>query len=253
MKIGLFIPCYVDQFYPHVGIATLQLLESLGCEVDFPMQQTCCGQPLANSGMEQEAIPIYQHFVHTFEDYDYVVAPSSSCVYHVKHHYNVLPQDDAVKVLREKTMDVCAFLIDVLQLAELPASFPHKVGLHQSCHGLRGLRMAKSSELQTQPYSKWEQLLGMVSDIELITLDRPDECCGFGGTFSVFEAAVSTKMGTDKINDHQRNGAQYITSGDMSCLMHMDGLLKRNKSRMQVIHIVEILARNLVHKSEVIS
>ncbi|NND08594.1 MAG: (Fe-S)-binding protein [Saprospiraceae bacterium] len=253
MKVGLFIPCYVDQFYPQVGVATLRLLESVGCEVEFPMQQTCCGQPLANSGMEQEAIPIYQHFVETFQAYEYVVAPSSSCVYHVNHHYDVMPQNETVKDVRNKTLDVCAFLVDVLQIKDLTASFPYKVGLHQSCHGLRGLRMAKSSELRTPSYSKWEQLLSMVSDIELITLDRPDECCGFGGTFSIFEAAVSTKMGTDKINDHQRNGAQYITSGDMSCLMHMDGLLKRTKSKTKVIHMVEILAGHLVSKEEMLT
>ncbi len=110
MNVGLFIPCYVDQFYPQVGIATLHLLEKLGCAVTYPAKQTCCGQPLANTGMEQEAISIYQHYVETFKDFDYIVAPSSSCVYHVKHHYDVIPQDPQVIAVRDRTTDICAFL-----------------------------------------------------------------------------------------------------------------------------------------------
>ncbi len=241
MKVGLFIPCYVDQFFPQVGIATLTLLEKLGCEVTFPMQQTCCGQPLANSGMESDAKSIYHHFVEVFSSFSYIVAPSSSCVYHVKHHYNIIEQNEDVQQVRNHVYDICAFLVDVLKVEQFQASFPHKVGLHQSCHGLRGLRMAKASEQVIPAYSKWLTLLQGVPDIELIDLDRPDECCGFGGTFAVTHEAVSVKMGKDKIDDHSRNGAEYITSGDMSCLMHLDGLLRRKKSSVKVKHIVEIL------------
>ncbi|MDH3651469.1 MAG: (Fe-S)-binding protein [Saprospiraceae bacterium] len=242
VKVGLFIPCYINQFYPSVARATLKLLESLGCQVAYPVSQTCCGQPPANSGLEREAIPIYEHFVHIFGDYDYTVAPSGSCVHHVRHHFDVLDQAAAVQHVRERTLDIVEFMVDILDVQEIEAHFPHKVGLHQSCHGLRGLRLASPSELITDRYSKWERLLNMVDGLELATLDFADECCGFGGTFSVSEEAVSVKMGKDRILDHQRNGATFITSGDMSCLMHMDGILRRKKQDLQVIHLVEILA-----------
>jgi L-lactate dehydrogenase complex protein LldE len=242
MKVALFIPCYVDQFYPQVGKATLRLLEKFGCDVEYPADQTCCGQPPANSGMEREALPIYRHFIETFHPYDYIIAPSGSCVYHVRHHYDVLDQSDEVQKIRKHTLDICTFLLEVLKIDHLNARFPYKVGIHQSCHGLRGLRMAKSSELIIPAFSQWQTLLEMVDDIELIELNRPDECCGFGGTFAVKEEPVSVKMGQDRIRDHEKNGAEVITSGDMSCLMHMEGILKRENSPIRVKHIVEILA-----------
>ena len=241
MKIGLFIPCYIDQFYPQVGIATLHLLKKLDCDVSVPLAQTCCGQPLANSGLEHKAKDIYHHLVQTFAGFDYVVAPSASCVYHIRHHYDIVEQTEQVQFLRSHTLDITEFLTDILQIQSLDSYFPHKVGLHRSCHGLRGLRLAKSSELIQTSYSKWEILLGMVQGLELVPLDFPDECCGFGGTFSVFEEAVSAKMGKDRISDHHRNGAEYITAGDMSCLMHLEGIIRRNKNKLKVKHLVEIL------------
>ena len=240
-KIGLFIPCYIDQFYPQVAVATLELLEKLGCSVTYPMQQTCCGQPLANSGMEEEARNIYNHFVKTFEAFDYIVTPSGSCTYHIMHHYAILKQTEAVKAIRSKTLDLAEFLLDILKVGQLEAQFPYKVGLHQSCHGLRGLGLGSASERMEDRSSKIEILLNMVESIELVPLDRPDECCGFGGTFAISEAAVSVKMGKDRIADHQRNGAKFITAGDMSCLMHLEGLLKRQNSEIKVIHLAEIL------------
>ena len=241
MKVALFVPCYVDQFYPQVGRAALELLEKCGCSVDYPNAQTCCGQPLANSGMEQAAKPIYHHFVDTFSTYDYIVAPSASCAYHVAHHYDIIDQTEDVQKVRSSVYDMTAFLVDVLKVKALKARFPHKVGLHQSCHGLRGLQLARSSEQMMDDYSKWNDLLSMVSDIELVQLDRPDECCGFGGTFAVAEEAVSVKMGKDRVKDHLQSGAEFITSGDMSCLMHMEGLIRRNNWPIQVKHLVEIL------------
>jgi len=244
MKVGLFIPCYIDQFYPKVAIATLQLLEKLGCEVTYPLEQTCCGQPLANSGMEKEAIPVYRHFVDTFESYDYIVAPSGSCTYHVKHHYDVLPQEEKVVAVRDKTLDLAEFCLDILQIDSLEVEFPYKVGLHQSCHGLRGLRLGLATERMLVAQSKWHRLLGMVTGIEVVELDRPDECCGFGGTFAVAEAEVSVKMGKDRIADHIKNGVEVLTSSDMSCLMHLDGIIQRQKSPLKVIHLAEILNGN---------
>ena len=241
MKVGLFIPCYINQFYPKVGIATLEILEKCGVKVHYAPEQTCCGQPLANSGLEKEAIPVYKHFVEVFADYEYVVAPSASCAYHVQKHYDVIEQRPAVKHLRKNTWDLVAFLTDVLKIEDLNANFPHKVGLHKSCHGLRGLRMAQSSERALPPFSKWESLLGKVNGLEMIEVGFADECCGFGGTFAVQEAAVSAKMGRDKVNDHLSHGVEYITSGDMSCLMHLEGIIRRKKLPINVIHIAEIL------------
>ncbi len=210
----------------------------------FPIGQTCCGQPIANSGMEAEAIPIYHHYVKTFLEYDYIVAPSASCVYHVRHHYDVLDQTKEVSHVRNKTLDIAEFLLDVMNINALNAIFPYRVGLHQSCHGLRGLNLASPSELISRHFSKCEQLLGMVDGLELMPLQFPNECCGFGGTFSVMEEAVSIKMGRDRIKDHLDNQVQYITSGDMSCLMHLDGIIKRQGETLKTIHLVEILTAN---------
>lgn len=241
MKIGLFIPCYIDQFYPQVGIATLTLLEKLGCRVEYPTGQTCCGQPMANTGCEEEAIPTYHHYVKNFEPYDYIVSPSGSCVYHVRKHYDIIEQTEAVKHVRERTLDLSEFLLDVLKIEDLDSRFPHKVGLHQSCHGLRGLRLGPDTErVETFP-SKIHRLLGMVDGIQLMPLDRPDECCGFGGTFAINEPAISVKMGKDRIADHERNGVEVITASDMSCLMHLEGLIRRQQKKIRVMHIAEIL------------
>jgi L-lactate dehydrogenase complex protein LldE len=243
-KIGLFIPCYIDQFYPQVGIATLELLEKLGQEVVYPPKQTCCGQPLANSGSEKNAMETYKHFVRNFQGFDYIVTPSGSCAYHVRRHYDILEQTEAVKKVRETTYELCEFLTDILQTDDLKIRFPHKVGIHNSCHGLRGLKLASASELVEQRYSKLRRLLEKAEGIEIVELDRNDECCGFGGTFSIFEPDISVKMGRDRIADHERNGVEIITAADMSCLMHLEGILRREKKPIQVKHIAEILNAN---------
>lgn len=241
MKVGLFIPCYVNQFYPSVAIATLQLLEKLGIEVIYPIGQTCCGQPMANSGFEHLTKDCNKLFLNNFQDFDYIVSPSGSCVLHVKDHLHVDGREVESTTLRNKVFELTEFLTDILKVDRLTASFPYKVGLHQSCHGQRGLKLAQMTELVAPPYSKTEKLLQLVSDIELIQLSRKDECCGFGGTFCVSEEAVSVKMGKDRITDHLQHEADYITGNDMSCLMHMEGILKRQKSAVKVIHIAEIL------------
>jgi len=244
MKIGLFIPCYIDQFFPQAGIAAFELLKKLGCDVEYPTGQTCCGQPMANSGNEADAKKVYKHFVRTFSKYDYIVGPSGSCVNHVRKHYDNIAQSNEVTHVRTNTLDFPEFLVDVLKIKSLDAYFPYKVGLHQSCHGHRGLKLAKSSELVGKDYSKIRKLLGMVKGIELVQLDRNDECCGFGGTFSVKEPEISIKMGLDRIDDHLRNGAEVMTGGDMSCLMHMQGISLRRKDNIKYMHLVEILNAN---------
>jgi len=244
LRIGLFIPCYIDQFYPQVGIATFELLQKLDMDVVYPEKQTCCGQPLANSGAEKEAIPIYKNFVRNFCEFDYIVTPSGSCAYHVKEHYNILEQTDQVKRVRENIFELCEFITDVLGIDDLKIDYPYKVGVHQSCHGLRGLKLGSSSELIVNRYSKVLRLLEKANGIEIVTLDREDECCGFGGTFSIFEPNVSVKMGKARISDHERNGAEIITATDMSCLMHLEGIIRRQNKDIKVVHIAEILNNN---------
>ncbi len=241
MKVGLFIPCYVDQFYPQVAIATLKLLENLGVTVEYPLQQTCCGQPMANAGCEEDSVQAARLFVRNFHHFDYIVSPSGSCSLHVEEHYDVLDPTPEVQKVRANIYELTEFLIDILQVKTLDAYFPYKVGYHASCHGLRGLRLGHASELNRPDFSKPHQLLHMVKGIELVPLDRPDECCGFGGTFSVSEEAISVKMGKDRIADHSRHGAEVITAADMSCLMHLEGLLRRQNSPIKVMHIAEIL------------
>jgi L-lactate dehydrogenase complex protein LldE len=241
MKVGLFIPCYIDQLYPRVAIACLQLLEKLGVDVSYPSGQTCCGQPMANAGFEHLNKGCNEHFTKLFSAYDYVVCPSGSCVCHIKEHLTSEKQPEESAAITKKIYELTEFLTDVLQVKELKANFPYKVGLHQSCHGLRGLKLAQMSELKAPPFSKPESLLQMVKGLELISLQRRDECCGFGGTFAIAEEAVSVKMGKDRVGDHLANGADYITGADMSCLMHMEGILKRQKSNIKIVHIAEIL------------
>lgn len=234
MRVGLFVPCYIDQFYPQVAIATLELLERLGVEVVYPKNQTCCGQPMANAGFEHLTKRIENNFIDNFDGIDTIVCPSGSCALHAQLH--------VVKPSKGKVVfELTEFLVDKLGVTTLPVSFPHKVGFHQSCHGLRGLHLAQMSELVAPPFSKPLSLLSMVKGIELVPLNQVDECCGFGGMFSVTEEAVSVKMGKDRVRDHEMQGAAYITSVDMSCLMHLDGILRRKKSPVKVVHIAEIL------------
>lgn len=240
-RIGLFVPCYVNQFYPQAAIATLELLEKLGLNVTYPVDQTCCGQPMANSGFQHLTKDCDELFVANFSEFDYVVAPSASCVLHVKDHLHSKSNPGGATRLRDNVFELVEFLTDVLKVENLRARFPHRVGIHHSCHGLRGLHLSQMSELNAPPFSKPVQLLDMVEGLELVQLDRPDECCGFGGTFCVSEEAVSAKMGVDRVMDHEKNGAEYITSSDLSCLMHLEGILQRRRSPVKVIHIAQIL------------
>lgn len=240
MNVALFLPCYVNQFYPQVGIATLQLLERLGCTVSYPIDQTCCGQPMANSGYEHLSGSCNKLFVKNFAGFDYIVCPSGSCTLHVKHHLHA-DEEHKAAAIRNNIYELTEFLTDVLKVEKLDARFPHRVSLHQSCHGQRGLHTSQMSELVAPAFSKPLQLLKMVDGLQQVNIDRVDECCGFGGTFCVVEESVSAKMGKDRIADHTKNNTEVITGIDMSCLMHLEGILKRQKSKIQVKHIAEIL------------
>jgi len=245
MTVGLFIPCYINQFYPQVGKATLELLEKLKVNVVYPTGQTCCGQPMANAGFEYESKEACTNLVSQFNQFDYIITPSGSCAYHVRHHYDIIPQTEEVIKVRNSIYELCDFLVNILDIKNVGASFPYKIGIHQSCHGLRGLRLGSCSERVEKPYSVIEGLLKEVQGVKLMNLARKDECCGFGGTFSVVEEAISVKMGKDRIQDHLNNGVEVITATDTSCLMHLEGLINRNHQPLKVKHIAEILNSNI--------
>ena len=244
MKIGLFIPCYVDALYPDVGVSTYRLLKNFGLDVDYPERQTCCGQPMGNAGFENKSVKLARTFDELFSPYDYVVAPSASCAAYVRcFHPNLLKGHSCEA--SGKTMDVVEFLHDVVKVDHLQARFPHKVSVHNSCHGVRELGLSSPSERHEPRYNKIIDLLNLVEGIEVVEPDRPDECCGFGGMFAVEEQAVSRRMGIDKINRHIATGAEYVTGPDSSCLMHMQGIAEKEHLPIHFIHVVQILAAGL--------
>lgn len=245
MKIGLFIPCYVDALYPEVGVATYKLLKSLGLDVAYPLDQTCCGQPMANAGFENMAGKIADSFDEKFAGFDYVVAPSASCTAFVKLYHPRLAKGNHECLTSKKIMDVVEFIHDVVKPSSLTASFPHVVSVHNSCHGVRELGLSSPSERNVPQFNKIIDLLRMVDGITIREPERKDECCGFGGMFSVEEPDVSTRMGEDKIARHMATGAEYITGPDSSCLMHMQGIARKENKPIKFIHVVQILAAGL--------
>lgn len=243
MTVALLVPCYIDQFYPDVAIASLELLERLGVEVDYPAGQTCCGQPMANTGCSDDAAPVARRLVAMLAEYDSVVCPSGSCTAMVRHHYGdyFAPGDPALAKVRSRTFELCEFLHDELQVEQLDVRFPHRVSIHQSCHGLRELRLGASTEAMVPRPDKVRKVLSLVSGIEWVDLVRNDECCGFGGTFAVNEAEVSASMGLDRVTDHQQAGSEVIVSADMSCLMHLQGIIRRQRTPIGVMHVAQVL------------
>ena len=250
MTAALFVPCYVDQFYPQVAIAALTVLERLGVQVDVPEGAACCGQPSANAGFAREGHSTIARFVDVYAAYERIIVLSGSCAVHVRLHAGEVVAhggraDAAGARVAERTTEFCSYLHDELGvdwLAGLGAHYEGRVALHLGCHGLRGLGLAKPSELQTRPFDKVRALLGAVRGLEIVELSRPDECCGFGGTFAVGEPAVSVKMGRDRLRDFTSHGARAVVSTDMSCLMHLDGLARRERVGLPMYHVAEVLA-----------
>ncbi|MCM1378370.1 MAG: (Fe-S)-binding protein [Clostridium sp.] len=247
MKVGLFIPCYVDAVYPNVGMACYKLLRHLGIDVEYPKGQTCCGQPMANAGYEGDASPLASRLDDLFAGYDYVVAPSVSCVAFVRLHYpDIMPKGHKCHIAG-KTLDIVEFLHDIVKPTKPLGSFPHKVSIHNSCHGVRDLGLSSPTEIVEPRFNKIHDLLNLMEDIEIVEPERPDECCGFGGMFSVEELAVSKQMGWKKFQRHKDTGAQYITGADCSCLMHMAGVAAKMGigDGIEFRHVIEILASGL--------
>ncbi len=239
MRIALFATCLVDTIFPEVGKATVRLLRRLGHEVDFPMQQTCCGQMHINTGYQRQALPLVRNFVDTFAPYDAVVAPSGSCVGSVRHQHAVLARragDEELaaraEALAGRTYELSELLVDVLGMDDVGATYPHRVTYHPTCHSLRMLRVG----------DKPLRLLRHVREIDLVELPDADVCCGFGGTFALKNADVSAAMLGDKMGHVLQTGAGVCAAGDSSCLMHIGGGLSRVGSNVRTVHLAEILA-----------
>lgn len=247
MKVGLFVPCYVDALYPEVGVATYRLLRHYGLDVHYPERQTCCGQPMANAGFERKSENIIESFDELFADCDRVVAPSASCAAYVRvYHPQILSRAGRHECLSAgKIMDIVEFLHDVLKVDHVPGRFPHVVSVHNSCHGVRELGLSSPSERNVPQFNKIVDLLRLVEGITIREPERKDECCGFGGMFAIEEPAVSVRMGEDKIRRHIETGAEFVTGPDSSCLMHMAGIARKKQLPIQFIHVAQILSAGL--------
>ena len=237
-RVALFATCFNDVMWPETPKAVVRLLRRLGCDVDFPAGQTCCGQMFTNTGYAEEAIPAVRNFAATFAGYDAVVAPSGSCVGSARHQHGAVARragdarlQAAVAELSPRVYELSEFLVDVLGVTDVGAYFPHRVTYHPTCHSLRMLRVGD------RPL----RLLRAVRGIDLVDLPGAEQCCGFGGTFAMKNADTSVAMGADKARAALDTGAEVLVGGDNSCLAHIGGVLSRQRSGMRVMHLAEIL------------
>jgi len=235
VKVSFFITCMCDIVTPEVGKHSVELLERLGCEVDFPKAQTCCGQPAFNSGYLENSKESMKQMIKAFKDSEYVVGPSGSCVGMVREYANIFKDDPEwgplAMELRDKTYELTQFIVDVLQIVDLNASFPGKVTYHPSCHMTRILGV-KAAPLK---------LLKKVQNLELIELPIGEDCCGFGGTFAVKNSVISGEMVKEKSRHVTETNAEYLVGGDMACLLNIGGRMQREGKHVEIKHIAEIL------------
>ena len=239
MRVALLVTCINDAMYPDTGRAVVTLLRRLGVEVDFPAAQTCCAQPMVNTGYLDEAVPVVRTFVDAFAGYDAIVTPSGSCAGSARHQHSIVARRSgdpglaaAVAETAPRTYELSEFLVDVLGVTDVGAYFPHTVTYHPTCHSLRMLGVG----------DRPRQLLERVRGLTLVDLPRADECCGFGGTFALKNADTSVAMGSDKARHVRETGAEMVVAGDNSCLMHIGGLLSRGRSGVRTVHLAEVLA-----------
>ncbi|RYU13723.1 (Fe-S)-binding protein [Nocardioides iriomotensis] len=239
MRVALMVTCLNDALFPDAGKAVVSLLRRVGVDVEFPQAQTCCGQPMVNTGYLDEAVPVVRTFVDAFAGYDYVVTPSGSCAGSARHQHALVARrsgdsglETSVAEVAPKVLELTEFLVDVLGVTDVGASFPHTVTYHPTCHSLRMLGVGD------RPL----RLLREVRGIRLVDLPQAESCCGFGGTFAVKNADTSIAMGSDKARNVVASGAEVLVAGDSSCLMHIGGLLSRQRSGIRVMHLAEVLA-----------
>jgi L-lactate dehydrogenase complex protein LldE len=239
MRVALFVTCFNDTMFPGSAIAAVELLERLGVDVDFPREQTCCGQMHINTGYRQEALPLVRRYVEAFEGYDAIVTPSASCAGTVVHYHHKIAGERGDRALRDgvarvapRTYELTQFLVDVLGKEDVGAYFPHRVTYHPTCHSLRALGLGD------RPY----RLLRAVRGLTLVDLPAEEECCGFGGTFAIKNSDVSVAIGADKARHVRATGAEVLVAADNSCLTHIGGFLGRDRSGVRTMHIAEVLA-----------
>jgi L-lactate dehydrogenase complex protein LldE len=239
VRVSIFITCLTDTLFPQTGQAMVSLLERLGVTVDFPREQTCCGQMHFNTGYVRETVPLVRRFVRTFADSELIVAPSASCAAMVREHYARAAADTGderlsaeIEGLRPRLLELSELLVDRLEMADVGAYFPHRVTYHPTCHGLRLL------QLGDRPL----KLLRAVRGLDYVELPQSSECCGFGGTFAVKNADTSIAMLSDKVRAILDTGAEVCTAADNSCLMNIGGALSRQRTGVRTMHLAEILA-----------
>ena len=237
IKVSLFITCLVDILFPQVGVSMVKVLKRLGVEVDFPEEQTCCGQPAFNSGFRQDAKVLAKRFISIFSQDGFIVSPSGSCTSMVRVFYKELFHDDqkmldVVDILSSRTYEFSEFLVNVLKVDDVGATYNGRVTYHDSCHALRELRV------QNEP----RELIKSVKGVDFVEMKFPDTCCGFGGTFSVKFPDVSVSILDEKIESIIESGADTVVSTDMGCLMQIGGAINRKKLPVKTIHIAELLA-----------
>jgi L-lactate dehydrogenase complex protein LldE len=239
MRVALMVTCLNDALFPDTGKAVVRLLRRLGVDVEFPMAQTCCAQPMVNTGYLDEAVPVVRTFVHAFEGYDAIVTPSGSCAGSARHQHSIVARRSgdaalvaAVAETSPKIYELTEFLVDVLGVTDVGAYFPHQVTYHPTCHSLRMLGVG----------DRPQRLLEKVRGIRLTELPAAEECCGFGGTFAVKNADTSVAMGADKARHVRETGAEVLVAGDNSCLMHIGGMFSRQRAGVRVMHLAEVLA-----------
>jgi len=231
--VALFVPCYIDEFYPHVAQATAELLTWLQVPVEFPGRQTCCGQPAFNSGYWKEACKVVHHFCETFAPYRWIVTPSGSCAAMCRVFFGHVDPDPRIVEIGQRVFELTEFLVEVMGVTDVGARFPHKVTLHIGCHTRRELGVS------APPL----RLLQHVEGLQYVELPNVEECCGFGGTFSVKMPGTSIAMGQTKAENIIRSGAEVVVSPDISCLMHVEGILRRHPQgrHIRCMHIAELL------------
>jgi len=242
-RVSLFVPCFVDQLLPQVAIDTVAVLRRIGCEVTFPQDQTCCGQPAFNSGYWDEARPCAERLLRVFKDAEYIVCPSGSCTTMVRVFYPEMlsnsPMCAEVEALGKRTFEFSEFLVNVAGVTDVGATFPHSVTYHASCHGLRELG------LREEPL----RLLRLVKGLKLIDMLQSEECCGFGGAFATKFESISAAMGISKAESIAVTGAEFVTAIDPSCLLHVQGILGKRGDRAKTIHLASILASQGARRS----
>ena len=236
MKVDIFIPCFVDQLYPSVAFNMVKVLEKAGCTVAYNTNQTCCGQPAFNAGFWGEAKDVCRKFIKDFSGAEYIITPSASCAGFVKNYYNKIfegsPSYNEIKELQNKVHEFSSFMVNVLGVTDVGASFEAKATYHDSCAALRECNIKKEPRI----------LLENVKGLELTEMNDAETCCGFGGSFAVKFEPISVAMADQKITHAAETNAEYIISTDMSCLMHIDGCLKNKNSNLKVLHIADVLA-----------